>query len=174
MLQRLLVALIFVPMGAATAWGDDFRCPRCGSCQHKSICCPVTEMREKVTYEYKLICEPVCLPGPSQKCGEKCVPDDRCRGFHWELIWKPRCGCVREQRTLAKVPVKTKEPFYTCVYRCVCCACGYKEGDEVTPPVKQPEQTPQELEPQLDEKVASSKATARRTITTTLAARGAP
>ncbi|HEY4312319.1 MAG TPA: hypothetical protein VGN12_22920 [Pirellulales bacterium] len=118
-------------------------------------------MREKTTYEYKLICEPVCLPGPSVKCGEKCVPDNRCRGFHWETVWKPRCGCVREQRTLAKVPVKTKEPYYTCVYRRVCCACGYKEGDEITPPEKQPEETPPEPGPLPSEKLASSRAAQR-------------
>jgi hypothetical protein len=172
MLRSLLIAMVFVPMCVAAARGDDFRCPRCGACRYRSICCPVTEMREKTTYEYKLICEPVCLAGPSEKCGEKCVPDDRCRGFHWETIWKPRCGCVREQRTLAKVPVKKKEPFYTCVYRRVCCSCGFKEGDEVSPPEKQPEETPQEPTPEAGEKLASSRVAPRGVVAVDLTAGG--
>ncbi len=158
-LLSLVVLLLATRAGAA----DDYRCPRCGSCRHKSVCCPKTGEREKVTFEYQLHCEPVCLPGPSQKCGTKCVPDDKSLcGHHWETIWQPRCGCVREQRTLMKVAVRKKEPVYTCEYHCVCCDCGYKEGDELQP-LKQPAEQAPPAEPPpspepagADEKIVST------------------
>lgn len=163
-----IAALLVLATGAK---GDVYRCPNCGSCQHRSVCKPKCEMREKVTYEYQLECEPICLPGPSAKCGTKCVPDDRsCRGFHWEVIWKPRCGCVREQRTLVKKPVRKKEPHYSCEYLCVCCNCGYEQGAHDEPAEKAPanppqppatEPTPQEEGPLPDEKIVDSK---RRTV----------
>lgn len=147
-----LAAIISVTvMLPASGRAGEFRCPQCGSCRHSSVCRSVCEMREKVTYEYQLSCEPVCLPGPSEKCGKKCVPDNQCcRGYHYEVEWKPRCGCVREQRSLLKVPVTKKEPHYHCEYHRVCCACGFEEGKTPTPSPPQqttPPPPPQQQEP---------------------------
>jgi hypothetical protein len=165
MTRPLLFSLVGLLLLARSGLADEYRCPRCGSCRQKSVCCAKTEMRDKVTFEYQLHCEPVCMAAPSQKCGTKCVPDDKSLcGHHWETIWKPRCnGCVREQRTLMKVAVTKKEPVYSCEYRCICCNCGYKDGDELKPLNPPAEQTPPAEQPPTpepagaDEKIVSAK-----------------
>lgn len=130
-MHRFLALLVIVSTPYTA--GVDAAGPCCHSCGHgnaKYVCRLVCTMRDQLTYEYEMDCEPYCMLGRSDSCGKKRVCDDSLLGFHWETIWKPNCECkVRTKRTLVKVPVVKQVPAYSCVVERICCGCGRNHID---------------------------------------------
>lgn len=86
-------------------------CGECGSCNEAQTCG----------------CEPAC----SDVCGaKKCDP---CAVENNRCLVPPKCGKVREKKTLEKKEVVCKVPSYKCVVVYACSACGCQEGGEKAP-----------------------------------------
>lgn len=100
-------------------------CHQCGCGKLKKVCRLVPEVKKETITKWELVCEDVCLPGRSCKIGEKCVPDcDAHKGYRFEDILKPNCGCIVTKKKLKQV-IETKEkPGFKCVVETVCCQCG--------------------------------------------------
>ena len=121
---RSLLAMLVTLATAAGAWASDC-CSHCG-CNHcKLVTRNVCEMKKETVWCYECKCEDFCVPGPSQLCGTRCVPNDcDCSRSHREFIWKPGCGTPRTRTILVKVPKVVEKPVYKCVVERVCTQCG--------------------------------------------------
>jgi hypothetical protein len=100
-------------------------CHQCGCSQLKKVCRLVPEVKKQTVTRWELVCEEVCLPGRSCKIGEKCVPDcDAHKGFRFEDILKPTCGCIVTKKKLKQVTETVEKPGFKCVVETVCSQCG--------------------------------------------------
>ena len=129
LLAAVTVAVIAV---ANTALADSPGCNQCGCGQCvKKVCRIICEPKKETKWVYCCVCEDFCLPGPSKKCGERCVPDcTDCDGVRKEIIWKPSCGPIRTKKKLVKMPVTIEKPGYKCIVVCICNGCGCRQVDE--------------------------------------------
>lgn len=117
-----LCALACVLALSSRAQAGD-RCSGCDSARMKKVCRVVCELRDEKKTVYSCECEDFCVPGPSQKCGEKwvCDADGHRRR---ETIWKPGCADVRTKAKLVKREVTRKVPVYKWEVVEVCSKCG--------------------------------------------------
>jgi hypothetical protein len=100
-------------------------CHQCGCGKLKKVCRLVPDIKKETVITWELVCEDVCLPGRSCKVGEKCVPDcDAHKGFRFEDILKPTCGCIVTKKKLKQVTKTEEKPGFKCVVETVCCECG--------------------------------------------------
>lgn len=81
-------------------------------------------------------CEPAC-----RDCGDgkKCDP---CAAEKNKCLVPPKCGKVREKKTLEKKEIVCKVPSYKCVVVYACSACGCQESGSEKAPAAAPTDTP--------------------------------
>jgi hypothetical protein len=141
--------------------GNTAQCGRCGSCCGcEKYCRVVCEMKEVKKTIWVVKCSEFCAPLPTLchdeccdcdacragssscsdqscggECGKKCDP---CAAENARTYVPPRCGKVREKKTLEKKEVVCKVPSYKCVvvYCCPQCSGGEKATPSTPPPAK--------------------------------------
>lgn len=134
-MQNSLLAILVTLAMAAGAWAND-GCAKCGCSHCKLVTRNVCEMKKETVWCYECKCEDFCIPGPSQLCGTRCVPNDcDCSRSHREFIWKPGCGTPRTRTILVKVPKIVEKPVYKCVVERVCAQCGQYTASTDSAPV---------------------------------------
>jgi hypothetical protein len=149
--------------------GSTDHCGRCGSCcACEKYCRVVRETKEIKKTVWVVKCEDFCVPLPNcghggcggceackaaencgaepacnDGCGTKCDP---CTVEKNKCIVPPKCGKVREKKTLEKKEIVCKVPSYKCVVVYCCPNCGAQEcGAEKAPaaPASAPSKTTQ-------------------------------
>jgi len=107
------------------AGGPQQCCPQCGCTSLKKVCRQVPDVKIEKETNWTVVCEDICLPGPSRYCGTKCVPDPEARGgMRREIIWEPTCGRIITRKKLKKETVNVEVPIIKCVVDTVCEQCG--------------------------------------------------
>ena len=130
--------------------GSADHCGRCGSCcpceKYCRVVCATKEVKKTV---WVVKCEDFCAPLPncghkgcgncaacnagaacgaepacSDGCGTKCDP---CASEENKCLVPPKCGKVREKKTLEKKEIVCKVPSYKCVVVYACSNCGGQE-----------------------------------------------
>lgn len=129
-------------------------CGRCGcraSCE--KYCRVVSEMKEVKKTVWVVKCDDFCAPLPRcplqcaegcgscgkegcpaascEGCGKSCDP---CANLENRNYIPPKCGKVRNKKTLEKKEVVCKIPAYKCVVVYACANCGPNCGGEKTEP----------------------------------------
>ena len=123
-------------------------CGRGGECEkHCRVVCEMKEVKKTV---WVVKCEEFCAPLPNcgrgdcngcgscaagetctaepfcnDGCGKKCDP---CASEKNKCIIPPRCGKVREKKTLEKKEIVCKVPSYKCVVVYSCDGCAPSQG----------------------------------------------
>lgn len=136
-MKKLAVAFALLASAlVATTMADTPSCNQCcsqcgcGQCV-KKVCRLKCEPKKETKWVYSVVCEDFCLPGPSTKCGYRCVPDcTECDGHRKEIVWKPSCGKILTKKKLVKRPVTIEKPHYHCEVVCICKGCGCRHVDE--------------------------------------------
>lgn len=134
---------------------------QCGRCGHggacEKYCRVVCEMKEVKKTVWVVKCEDFCAPLPNCHHGQGCGCgacnaeqtyttdvgcDDGCGGKKCDpcaveknkCLVPPKCGKVREKKTLEKKEIVCKVPSYKCVVVYACSSCGVQEcGSETAP-----------------------------------------
>ena len=140
--------------GEVETCGSPDHCGRCGcGCKCEKYCKVVCETKEVKKTVWAVHCSDFCAPLPSccrcgcgeacesgaadatcsQSCCEKCNP---CASEENKRIVPPKCGKVREKKSLEKKEVVCKVPSYKCVVVYCCPHCGGQEcdGTQAAPP----------------------------------------
>lgn len=117
------------------------QCGCAGPCE--KYCRVVCEMKEVKKTVWSVKCEEFCAPLPrcglcdcdggancDCGCSEKCDP---CAAENARKYVTPKCGKVREKKTLVKKEVVCKVPSYKCVVVYRCSQCGAAEGGAAKP-----------------------------------------
>jgi len=125
-------------------FGGAERCAHCGRCcaceKHCRVVCETKEVKKTV---WVVKCEEFCAPLPGcgkgcgcgdargscgneaacgcESCGKSCDP---CAAENAKRYVPPKCGKVRERKTLEKKEVVCKVPSYKCVVGSACPECG--------------------------------------------------
>lgn len=147
--------------------GSAHHCGRCGcDCECEKHCKIVCEMKEIKKTVWVVHCSEFCAPLPNcgmgkccgdcggcevcraagecrseptciEDCGKKCDP---CAAEEAKCFVPPKCGKVREKKTLVKKEVICKAPSYKCVVVYSCANCGAQEcsGESVSPAPAKP------------------------------------
>jgi len=114
------------------------RCGRCGCngpCEkHCRVVCEMKEVKKTV---WSVKCEEFCAPLPRCGCKDCCDCEngdcgcdakcDPCAVENAKKYVTPKCGKVREKKTLVKKEVVCKVPSYKCVVVYCCPQCGAAE-----------------------------------------------
>jgi hypothetical protein len=130
-------------------------CGNCGChCGCEKYCKVVCETKEVKKTVWAVHCSDFCAPLPNCGChgcgcgeackagaaeaaccqsdGKKCNP---CASEENKCIVPPKCGKVREKKTLEKKEVTCKVPSYKCVVVYCCPHCGAEQcNDQSAPP----------------------------------------
>jgi len=100
-------------------------CHHCGCGQLKKVCKMVPGVKKETKTKWVVECEDVCLPGPSCKVGERCVPDCEAHGgTRKENIWEPNCGMIVTKKKLKAISETVEKPIMKCVVETICVQCG--------------------------------------------------
>jgi hypothetical protein len=142
--------------------GDPGCCGQCGchACCEK-YCKVVCEMKEVKKTVWVVKCSDFCapLPGCPKLCNDCCESCDqeKCEGANCDCCCKkcnpcdsltnrnyfpPKCGKVREKKTLEKKEVVCKIPSYKCIVVYACGECGSKCGGEKVEQKEEPTTAP--------------------------------
>jgi hypothetical protein len=139
--------------------GSAAQCGRCGThCGCEKYCRVVCEMKEVKKTVWVVKCSEFCTLMPNcghdgccdcescrarassgsdrscgGECGKKCDP---CAAENNKTFVPPKCGKVREKKTLEKKEIVCKVPSYKCVVVYCCPQCG--EGEKATPSTPPP------------------------------------
>jgi hypothetical protein len=125
------------------------RCGQLGCCQ--KYCKVVREMKEVKKHVWVVKCEEYCTslpncgkhcPGTAEGCGCEatccigCGKCDPCAAEKKKDYIPPKCGKIREKKTLEKKEVTCKVPHYKCVVVYACANCGAAEcgAEKASPP----------------------------------------
>lgn len=148
--------------------GSADHCGRCGHGGPCQKCCKVVcEMKEVKKTVWVVKCSEFCAPLPNcglckDGCGcgnceacaagcrtaepacndGKCGKCDPCAAEKNKRVVPPKCGKVREKKTLEKKEVVCKVPSYKCVVTYCCSKCEGQPSDNKTAPLP-PETKPQ-------------------------------
>ncbi len=135
--------------GDVQTCGGANHCGCCGSCcPCEKYCKVVCETKEVKKHVWVVRCSDFCAPLPNcgkegcsacgdgccggdgvepascDGCGTKCDP---CASEKNKCIVPPKCGKVREKKTLEKKEITCKVPSYKCVVVYCCSRCGAQE-----------------------------------------------
>ncbi len=134
--------------------GSANQCGRCGCASNcEKHCKVVCEMKEVKKTVWVVKCTEFCTTLPNcghdgcgccegckagcetetsccEKCNGKCDP---CAAEKNKRIVPPKCGKVREKKTLEKKEVVCKVPVYKCVVVYTCSDCGCQESGDAAP-----------------------------------------
>ena len=139
------------------ACGSAHHCGRCGcTAACEKHCHVVCEMKEVKKHVWVVTCGESCPTLPN--CGQRCCGDceacksgkpcpqanycdgngktcDPCAAEESKCFIPPKCGKVREKKTLEKKEVTCKVPSYKCVVVYCCPKCGAAEdcGEKAVP-----------------------------------------
>ena len=138
--------------------GSADHCGRCGSrCPCEKYCRVVCETKEVKKTVWVVTCSDFCAPLPNcghkgcgncaacnagEACGAEPACSDGCGGAKCDpcaveknkCLVPPKCGKVREKKTLEKKEIVCKVPSYKCVVVYACSNCGGQEcGGEKAP-----------------------------------------
>lgn len=132
----------------------------CGCEKHWKIVCEMKEVKKTV---WSVKCEEFCplMPNCGHCCGSDCCNSDsvcsteagcsgNCNGKKCDPCAAekdkhyvtPKCGKVREKKTLEKKEVVCKVPSYKCVVEYACANCGAKQCDGEKAPAAAPTEAP--------------------------------
>jgi hypothetical protein len=142
---------------AVETCGSADQCGRCGRhCGCEKYCKVVCTTKEVKKTIWAVKCEEFCAPLPgcghhgcgncgaceackaaettcSNGCDGKCDP---CAAEKNKCIVPPKCGKVREKKTLEKKEITCKVPSYKCVVVYACSSCGSQEcGEKEAAPI---------------------------------------
>ena len=144
--------------GEVETCGSTNHCGRCGSAcpceKHCKVVCTTKEVKKTV---WVVKCSEFCAPLPNCGLGKNCGSCEACKAGEScgcelacvdgcnkkcdpcaveanKCIVPPKCGKVREKKTLEKKEVVCKVPSYKCVVVYCCPQCGAQEcGGENAP-----------------------------------------
>jgi len=120
----IILALVAAPL-LATAGHAHRSCHQCGCQRVCKVCKLVPDVKKVPKIVYDVECEDFCVPGPSKKCGVRCVPDcDALHGCRKEIVWQPCCGKVYTRKKLVKKTIIEEKPGFKCVVVVLCKGCG--------------------------------------------------
>jgi hypothetical protein len=147
----------------AKVYGSADCCGRCGcNCPCEKYCRVVCEMKDVKKHVWVVKCEEFCPPLPNRRgacceggdcgqcnackagadCSEGCqCGRDVCAAERDKNYYPPKCGKMRERKTLEKKEVICKVPSYKCVvvYCCENCLAKEKAKDlQPAPPTRLP------------------------------------
>jgi hypothetical protein len=142
--------------GEAQTCGSPNCCAHCGCCcACEKYCRVVCEMKEVKKTVWVVKCEEFCAPLPGCRrgcceggdgrepcpaeaacpndCRKKCDP---CASEENKCLVPPKCGKLREKKTLEKKEIVCKVPSYKCVvvYCCPHCGADQECGSQQAPP----------------------------------------
>jgi hypothetical protein len=161
------------PCGEAQTCGSPALCGRCGNhCCCEKYCKIVCEMKEVKKTVWVVKCSEFCTmmpncghddccgcescqagkscaePSCGCECGKKCDP---CAAENNKCYVPPKCGKIREKKTLEKKEVVCKVPSYKCVVVYCCPQCGGEEkASPSAPPPANPAPSPAPSKTTLD------------------------
>jgi len=145
--------------------GSPDQCGHCGRhCGCEKHCRVVRETKEVKKHVWVVKCSDFCAPLPNcgRSCGgcgncEACAAEaargegcdkkcDPCARENDKCLVPPKCGKVREKKTLEKKEITCKVPSYKCVVVYACSRCGAREcgDDKATPAAPAPGETTQD------------------------------
>jgi hypothetical protein len=126
--------------------GGPDQCGRCGCHSHCQKYCKIVPAEKEIKKTvWGVKCEDFCAPLPGLPCGHhcgcghdgcggqcqeaSCENCDQCGGKGCDLCSKictvpPKCGCVRNKKTLEKKEVTCKIQCWKCVVVYACPGCG--------------------------------------------------
>lgn len=125
--KSILTVGLLIAVSIVAAADDFCGCPNCGSCELRSVCRLVPEVKKVTKTIYGCKEEEACLPGRSRKCEEECVVDCNTKsGCGSVKTWVPTCGRIICKKSLTKKTVTEEKEVCTCKLFKRCCNCGYE------------------------------------------------
>lgn len=125
MKASFFASLVMAAVAAGAIGSEPACCPDCGCGSLVKVCKMVPDVKKETQTRWTCVCEDICLPGRSRRCGEVCVPDPQARGgARCETVWEPTCGPVVTRKKLKKETVTVEKPGFKCVVETVCGRCG--------------------------------------------------